>query len=373
MADFIARSTAGEAVPITGNRKKWAQVIYNAAQKLPLSAALKKRACVAGFMTALVESKLLMYANRRVPSSLDYPHDAVGSDHNSLGLMQQRPPYWGSVKELMNGDYNARAFFGGSGGPNNGSPPGLLDKSGWETGDLGSWCQSVQVSAFPDRYRTWEKAATLLYESLSDTPIDPGIDPEEDDDMAKPVSVEPLGNGLLIRMDNGSRVTALETASDLWLVSQVTEPPVNPDPPKPPSGNRFVWPFPLDQVTSEYGPRWGRLHAGIDFGRGSSNSGGSIKASSAGRVVISKNNHGGYGSAVVLDHGGGLHTLYGHMAPGTRAVRVGQSVTQGQHLGNTGNTGASRGVHLHFETHEGGYRWNASSRNPRLFFKKWNK
>ena len=156
----------------------------------------------------------------------------------------------------------------------------------------------------------------------------------------------------------------------MWIIGGSPEVPV---PPPPSTGNRFVWPFDLSLVTSEYGPRWGRLHAGIDFGRGAANSGGSIKASSAGKVLISKNNHGGYGSAVVLEHGGGLCTLYGHMAPGTRAVTVGQTVTQGQHLGNTGNTGASRGVHLHFETHEGGYRWNASSRDPRKFFAKWNR
>jgi len=109
-------------------------------------------------------------------------------------------------------------------------------------------------------------------------------------------------------------------------------------------------------------------------------SGTAIIASSPGRVIVANktNSHGGYGNAVVLDHGGGLHTLYGHMRflPSGAAdvsVNVGDVVQQGQRLGGCGKTGRSFGVHLHFETHEGGYRWDASSRNPRQFFERWNK
>lgn len=190
--------------------------------------------------------------------------------------------------------------------------------------------------------------------------------------MANPLNVEKFGNGMLVRMDDGTRFYGIPSVGDLWLITEA-ETNIPTPPPPPPSGTRFIWPFPLSEVSSEFGPRWGRLHAGMDFAKGPSGQGASIKASSAGKVIISNNSHGGYGSAVVLDHGQGLATLYGHMAPGTRAVKVGDVVKQGQHLGNTGNTGASRGVHLHFETHEGGYRWNASARNPRLFIPKWNK
>lgn len=186
-----------------------------------------------------------------------------------------------------------------------------------------------------------------------------------------------MGSDLLIRLEDGSRVRALESVGGLWIVSQQEEPP----PPPPPSGTRFIWPFSLSLVTSEYGMRNGRLHAGIDFGKGEANvAGTSIIASSAGKVIVANktNSHGGYGNAVVLDHGNGLCTLYGHMRflPSGAAdvsVNVGQVVTQGQRLGGIGKTGRSFGYHLHFETHEGGYRWNASSRNPREFFPKWNR
>lgn len=185
--------------------------------------------------------------------------------------------------------------------------------------------------------------------------------------------IESYGNQLAVVFGDGSRKLAYPTIGDIWIIN-------NSGGGGEPGATRFIWPFPLDQVTSEYGMRDGRLHAGIDFGRGSSNVPGSdIKASAAGKVVIAakNNDHGGYGNAVVLDHGGGLHTLYGHMRflPGGAAdvsVSVGDTVAQGQRLGGIGNSGASEGNHLHFETHEGGYRWNASSRDPRKFFEAHN-
>lgn len=114
-------------------------------------------------MTVLVESGLKNYANSSVSESLSYPHDAVGSDHDSVGLFQQRPAAgWGSVQELMTVSYQAKAFFGGPQGPNCGSPRGLLDIAGWETMEPGSAAQAVQVSAFPDRYREQATAAAAL-------------------------------------------------------------------------------------------------------------------------------------------------------------------------------------------------------------------
>ena len=189
--------------------------------------------------------------------------------------------------------------------------------------------------------------------------------------MAKPISVEKWNNEMVIRMDDGTRFRAIQGTGELWLVGHPAPPPVDPP---PPTGTRFIWPFPLNLVTSEYGQRNGRLHAGIDFGNGAANKRGNpIIASSSGHVHIANktNSHGGYGNAVILAHGGGLFTLYGHMD--SVAVDVGQSITQGQRLGGVGNSGRSQGVHLHFETHEGGYRWDASSRNPRQFFERWNK
>ncbi len=69
---------------------------------------------------------------------------------------------------------------------------------------------------------------------------------------------------------------------------------------------------------------------------------------------------GGYGNATIISHGGGLSTLYGHQS--RIGVSQGQSVSQGQVIGNVGSTGHSTGPHLHFETRVGG-----SPQNPMKF------
>ena len=104
-------------------------------------------------MAALTESTLRLLANTSAfPESAAHPHDGVGSDHDSLGLFQMRPSAgWGTVSELMDPFYQARAFFGGVSGPNAGSPRGLLDVDGWQLLEPGLAAQVVEVSAYPDR------------------------------------------------------------------------------------------------------------------------------------------------------------------------------------------------------------------------------
>ncbi|HUF32882.1 MAG TPA: peptidoglycan DD-metalloendopeptidase family protein [Acidimicrobiales bacterium] len=114
-----------------------------------------------------------------------------------------------------------------------------------------------------------------------------------------------------------------------------------------------VWPT-RGAVTSEYGNRWGRLHAGIDIG---ASTGTPIWASKAG-TVISSGRQGAYGNTVVLSHAGNMTTLYAHQS--RIVVSNGQTVRQGEVIGYVGNTGSSTGPHLHFETRYGG-----SPRNPR--------
>jgi murein DD-endopeptidase MepM/ murein hydrolase activator NlpD len=70
--------------------------------------------------------------------------------------------------------------------------------------------------------------------------------------------------------------------------------------------------------------------------------------------VITAGAYQGYGNAVLIDHGGGLITLYGHMQWGSLRVAVSQSVTAGTPLGAEGNTGKSFGCHLHFEVRKSG-------------------
>lgn len=126
------------------------------------------RAITIALMTAMVESfggKNL--ANPAHPQSMDMPHDGTGQDHDSLGIFQQRPQAgWGTVQELMDPTYAARAFFGGPHGPNQGNPPGLLDVPGWEEVPLGQAAQSTQASAVPDAYEPWKDTALALQRHL---------------------------------------------------------------------------------------------------------------------------------------------------------------------------------------------------------------
>ena len=109
-----------------------------------------------------------------------------------------------------------------------------------------------------------------------------------------------------------------------------------------PSASGFIWPV-SGTVTSTFGPRWGRMHEGIDIAAPS----GAPIASVASGTVIYAGWLGGYGYLVVVDHGGGVSTAYAHMS--SIASGTGQSVTQGQVIGYVGSTGHSTGPHLHFE------------------------
>jgi murein DD-endopeptidase MepM/ murein hydrolase activator NlpD len=94
--------------------------------------------------------------------------------------------------------------------------------------------------------------------------------------------------------------------------------------------------------------RWGRLHAGIDIPLGM---GTGIRAADGGSVSIA-GVMGGYGNYICIQHGGALSTCYAHLS--SIGVSVGQSVSQGQVIGASGNTGNSTGPHLHFETRVNG-------------------
>jgi len=93
-----------------------------------------------------------------------------------------------------------------------------------------------------------------------------------------------------------------------------------------------------------------RWHTGIDLDWGS---GTTIYASASGRVVsVARGWGGGYGNHIVIDHGDGFQTLYGHLS--SFATSSGQWVNQGQVIGIMGSTGWSTGVHLHFEIRKNG-------------------
>lgn len=120
-------------------------------------------------------------------------------------------------------------------------------------------------------------------------------------------------------------------------------------------------------VSSTFGQRWGTLHSGIDLAK----NGTVAVVAAAGGTVRDSYNHSSYGNVVFVQHtiNGKLYeTVYAHL--NSRSVSKGATVTKGQLLGYMGNTGNSKGQHLHFELHVG--PWNGSRSNavdPSLYIK----
>lgn len=259
-------------------------------------------------MAALTESTLRMLANTGAyPDSGSYPNDGNGSDHDSLGLFQMRPAAgWGTVAQLMDPVYQARAFFGGPTGPNHPSPRGLLDIPGWQTMDKGEAAQAVEVSAYPDRYRNYEPVAENVLNALT-----------------RPA---PGGDGLVV-----------------------------------PETSRVIFPLPSGTwvKTSAYGIRVhpitgvAKLHSGTDY---AAPAGTPILAAADGTVTRAGPAT-GFGYLIVIDHtvgGQRVATGYAHMYSGGIHVAVGDRVSAGQHIGDVGSSGYSTGPHLHFEVYPGG-------------------
>jgi murein DD-endopeptidase MepM/ murein hydrolase activator NlpD len=113
------------------------------------------------------------------------------------------------------------------------------------------------------------------------------------------------------------------------------------------SSSGFIWPV-HGVVTSGYGWRWGRMHEGIDI---AVSSGTPVVAAASGTIIVA-GWMGGYGNLVVVDHGNGIATAYGHN--NTVTVGVGQAVAQGQLIAYSGSTGHSTGPHVHFEVRVNG-------------------
>jgi murein DD-endopeptidase MepM/ murein hydrolase activator NlpD len=258
-------------------------------------------------MAALTESTLRMLSNTGAyPESANYPHDGNGSDHDSLGLFQMRPAAgWGTVAELMDPTYQARAFYGGKSGPNYPSPRGLLDIPGWQQMDPGQAAQAVEVSAFPDRYRNYEPVADTILATLTTTGTGTGS-------ASSSRVVFPLPEGT-------------------WVMSS-------------PFGMR------VHPITGER-----KLHTGTDF---SAADGVPILAVADGTVTVAGAS-GGYGNLIVIEHdidGQTVATAYAHMWDHGIHVNIGDHVQAGQHIGDVGSSGLSTGPHLHFEVRPGGTR-----------------
>ena len=117
------------------------------------------------------------------------------------------------------------------------------------------------------------------------------------------------------------------------------------------------WPLSNNKITSPYGTRSRGFHSGIDL---VAKTGTPVYASAGGKVVLSSWYY-GYGNCIVVDHGNGLKTRYAHLSGFN--VKVGDTVSRGQQIGRSGNTGNSTGPHLHFEVIV-----NGSTKNPVNYF-----
>ena len=105
----------------------------------------------------------------------------------------------------------------------------------------------------------------------------------------------------------------------------------------------YIWPLRNYRVSSPFGRRWGRLHAGIDL---RAPKGTPIRAAADGRVVFA-GYRGDYGQKIILSHGEGIETVYAHNS--RNLVRRGQRVRQGDVIGHVGRSGNATGYHVHFE------------------------
>jgi murein DD-endopeptidase MepM/ murein hydrolase activator NlpD len=243
--------------------------------------------------------------------------------------------------------------------------------------DNGVVCQSVQVSAFPDRYSNFEPVASDILSGLG------GGTPGGGDELANLKYIKKLGNQLVVVDASGKQRLAYPVGATMWWLG------ASGSGPGPGTGS-FAWPFDPSTVSDEYGPRTGGVgtfHEGIDFGVGCETPIPSIANGTGSENYY----HANFGNMLIIDHGVMDHgtyngkqvrSLYAHQSVPS-PIAVGASVTKGQIIGSVGDTGASFGCHLHMEVHitdpggsivwntndDGGYR---TAVNPRTFLDEYS-
>jgi murein DD-endopeptidase MepM/ murein hydrolase activator NlpD len=269
-------------------------------------------AATVALATAYQESRIRMLANEGsspeltaeqaavTATSVQYAHDGLGSDHDSVNTFQQRwIAGWGTVAQLMDPVYAAESFYAR-----------LIEVPNWRTIPLTRAAQTVQISATGGAYARWEPLARELTAMLWPS--------------AQAAAADPAGASAAV-------CPGLPAAAGSWI--------------RPTAGT----------VTSGFGSRWGTLHAGVDIA-GPRDS--PVYAAAGGTVITAactsaycdrdgSQSLAGYGNLVELDHGGGVTTRYGHLSAYT--VTPGQRVPAGALIGYQGSTGNSTGVHLHLE------------------------
>ncbi|WP_018831175.1 M23 family metallopeptidase [Salinispora tropica] len=312
-------------VEITGAMPQMSQYgelqLRNAARIIKVGQELQvpPRGWVIAVATAMQESRLRNLANPTVAGSEQLPNEGVGSDHDSVGLFQQRAG-WGSVQERMTPEYAARKFY-----------EKLLEVSGWQQLPLTRAAQAVQISAFPDAYAKHEALASTIVNSLAGG-------------AARSV---PVAGGHACDAAEDGRIAA--------------------------SG--WTAPIPGD-VGSGFRTAQRPAHHGVDI---AAPKGTPIRAAASGRVLVSRCDpdrtgelscdvdgwpgKGGCGWFVDIAHAGKIITRYCHLAEQPQ-VSAGETVRAGEEIGVIGSSGNSSGPHLHFEVHVDGDRSRHGAIDP---------
>lgn len=273
-----------------------AKTIYDVSVQMKLPV----RAAVIGVATALQESYLKNMANTNVPKSLTLPHEGVGSDHDSVGIFQQRPlppdgeGSWGTVKELMTPSISATKFF---------TKMRTIDD--WQILPLTVVAQQVQNSAFPDAYAKHEPLATAIVNAITDGSLicRPG-GPVSAQGWAKPV--------------HGTFTSGFRT-------------------PERPDHDGVDVAAPKGTPVYAAGP-------GVVT---------SVKCSSPNCDIDGSLATPGCGWELTIKHIDQTSTRYCHLLK-RPFVFPGEPVTGGQQIGLVGSSGNSTGPHLHFECYVAG-------------------
>lgn len=202
----LAKMQGDTLVPVGGLEKvsgtsgnKYADAIIQEGRRRGIT----DRGIKIALATALVESNMKMYANPADPASMQMPHDAVGYDHDSVGLFQQRNNgAWGTTADRMDPAKSAGMFYE------------QLVKADYNTGDPGAHAQRVQRSAFPDRYGQKMTAAQKYLDDYNATSRGVTVRPMADGGI--------LGNARQASINEGSAVLWAEAGPEAYI-------PLSPD------------------------------------------------------------------------------------------------------------------------------------------------
>jgi murein DD-endopeptidase MepM/ murein hydrolase activator NlpD len=219
-------------------------------------------------------------------------------------------------------------------------------------GDLSSRQVNVSTLVDEDTLRTREAEAAARVAAAAKAKVDAIVAEQAEAATAASTAVNSAAIALRSRRDLLERADgtvqalvaaqAVEQAAARRAVSERALALQAVDPGTVPVSGSWGRPA-IGPISSGFGQRWGRLHAGIDF---AARPGSVIRAASNGTVTLARW-FGGYGNAVDVDHGGGVMTRYGHASE--LLVVPGEYVTVGQPIALVGSTGDSTGPHLHFE------------------------